>query len=632
MRETEAFLSTFDPLPDGVSLPQRIMAVYEPASCLADKGERLVWRLRRRTDGALFVLKSSPEGVEDLEEEFRILTRLSPLLPDSVPTPADCFQEDGVQYLLRSYLQGETLTQYREREGVCQAKDCAAIGRKLCALLETLHSQEPPVIHRDIKPENIILLSDGGVGLIDFGIARQYKAGQDTDTRHMGTRTTAAPEQYGYAQTDSRTDLYALGMTLIWLLTGAYDREGLAQTPGLPQYLRRALEKAVFFSPEDRYQDAAAFSAALAHCRDWRKTRRLLLAVILLCILAAGAGLLRPKLRTVEFTSASMETAVRQALDKPEGDISYNELAEIRRLAVVGETAFTSEETFDYRIGCYIGNQSQEGLPYGDISDLSLLTCMPELEELYLCRQEIKDISVLEDLDLTTLALCENKIIDLSPLASQTELETLYLGSNPATDLSMLAGLERLQLLSIGGSVSNGVAAVDSLDFMAGLTLQELHLGLTVPKDGDWSPLSGQIALEKLLLWDPPEAAVEAAGSLSGLKTLYLCDYFGNDLTMLSGLSSLEVLNIHKGSIDSLEGVEALTRLITLAVGFNAVSDLSPLIGLEWLNYLQFESLPISDFSPLAELPALDYVHVDQEQLAAVEAACPAHTFQLTAN
>lgn len=657
MSETERFLSFFDPLPDGVTLPARVSRDYEPDSCLAARGERFVWRLRRRADDAPFVLKVSPSETEDLMEEFRILTRLAPLLPGSIPAPVDCFQEDGVEYLLRSYLPGETLAQYREREGGCTEQMCVQLGQKLCALLETLHSQEPPVIHRDIKPENIILRPDGEVGLIDFGIARQYKAGQDTDTRRMGTRATAAPEQYGYAQTDGRTDLYALGMTLIWLLTGTYDREGLARGPELSAHLRRTLEKAVSFAPEDRYPDAAAFSAALANRTPRRNRRLLLAAAALVCVLAGGAGLLwsgeqlgaPPSERVeasagpeetsppetvspaVEFTSASLEAAVRQALDKPEGTVTYAELARIERLAVVGGTAFGPEEAFDYRIGSYIDNEHQAEEPWGDVTDgdLALLEYMPELKELYLCRQEIRDISALEGMKLTTLALCENEILDFAPLATLTELETLYLGDNPATDYSVLSGLTRLRVLTVEGSSMNGVAAVDSLDFLTGLTLRELGLGLTVPKDGDWSPLAGQVALEKLLLWDPPEAAVEAVKALTGLKSLFMCDWFCADLTGLSSLTSLEVLNIHKGDLKSLGGIEALSRLRTLAVGFNSVSDLSPLIGLERLDYVLFESLAISDFSPLAQLPALAYVCVDEEQMAAVEAACPNHTFQL---
>ena len=74
-----------------------------------------------------------------------------------------------------------------------------------------------------------------------------------------------------------------------------------------------------------------------------------------------------------------------------------------------------------------------------------------------------------------------------------------------------------------------------------------------------------------------------------------------------------------------------MPSLLTLAVGRSSVSDLTPLLELKKLDYLLLTDLPVEDFSPLADLPALNYVQVDQGQLAAVEAACPGHSFRLTA-
>ena len=646
MSEPERFLSEFTPLPEGMALPRRILADYQVESCLGHKEDgRLILRLRRKSDGKLVILKAAPADREDLAEEFRILTALAPLLPGAVPEPVDCFEEGGTGYLLRTYLEGETLAQRREREGRCPEETCIALGQKMCALLELLHRQQPPVIYRDLKPENIILLPDGGVGLIDFGIARRFHNGKDTDTRNMGTRSTAAPEQYGYAQTDQRTDLYALGMTLIWLLTGQYDRDALARAEGISPHLRRTLEKAAAFSPEDRFQDAAAFSAALAG----RKSRRPLLwaaALALAAVAAVGIGVSlseRPsqpqppetepqtQVQTVAFASRSMEAAVRQALGQAEGEITYNQLAQIQRLAAVGENTFGPEQTFDYRIGCYIDNQFQWELPPGDITDgdLALLAHMPNLRELYLCRQEITDLSALEGLPLTTLALCENQIADFSTLASLTELETLYLGGNPGSDYSPLSGLTGLETLVVEGSAGSGVLAADSLAFLDGLTPRRLGLGLTVPRDGSWAPLARQVALEELQLWDPGEEAVAAATALTGLKSLFIGDYRAADLTALAGMSGLEVLNLHKGGLERLDGAETLTGLYTLSLGFSAVADLSPLEGLPRLNYVQLEELAVTDFSPLNQLPALGVVVVPQAQGAAVEAACPGHAFEL---
>lgn len=605
-------------------LPPRISLAYQAEACLSSREGRSVWRMRRRADGEPFILKLSLEGTEDLEEEFRLLKRLSARLPGAVPAPVDCFREDGTDYLLRTFLPGQTLEQFRLRSGGCGAERCAGIGRKLCALLETLHGMDPPIVHRDVKPGNIVLLPDGGVGLIDFGIARQYKPEQDQDTRRLGTRSTAAPEQYGCAQTDGRTDLYGLGMTLIWLLTGEYDRDSLNRTPGIPRRLRRTLAKAAAFAPRDRYQTASALSAALAG-GGWRRRTAVSLAALLAAgALLAGAG----GGRTVRFDSAALERAVRAELERPEGPVTYGDLERVERLAVVGLEPFS--EAFDYRIACYTGGRFREDEPPGDLADLSLLSRMPNLREVYLCRQEITDLTPLEGLPLTTLALCENRISDLEPLAGMETLEALYLGGNPAWDFGPLSGLAGLRLLNLDGSIS-GVSAPESLDFLNGLVLRELSLGQVFPGDGDWAPLTGQAALETLSLWEPPEAALEAANELRELRVLKVGDITCPDLTPLKGLRRLEVLSVYSG-LERLDGIGALRGLTTLSLGNSGVSDLTPLAGLERLNYVHLTGLPIEDFSPLAALPALGNVLVDGDQTAEVESACPGHTFRLEAN
>ena len=675
MTETARFLSGFDPVPEDVALPARVLRDYAPDSCLSRREDRLVLRLRRRADGALFVLKACPAGLEDLEAEYRILTRLAPLLPGAVPASEALFSENDTVWLLRTYLPGRTLSQDREGAGGCDPETCRRLGRQLCALLAILHNQDPPVIHRDIKPENILLLPDGGVGLIDFGIARQFKADRNTDTRQMGTRSTAAPEQYGFAQTDGRTDLYALGMTLIWLLTGSYSRESLAARQDLPPALRRALEKATAFSPDDRFPDVVAFSAALED-RPRRRTLPLL-AAVLVCAVAVGAALLWP-VRTgaepaalqaeeadrpagdpadapdaaaetltpeisaqeeappeaVEFTSQTMEAAVRLALNAPSGDITADRLSAIERLAVVGRNAFGPEQTFDYRIGCYIDNAYQFEEPWGDMTDedLSLLAQMPNLRELYLCRQDISDLSVLSGLPLRTLAICETRVTDLSPLASLTELETLYLSGNPAVDYSVLGKLTGLRTLNLEGSGELGMTTADNLRFLDNLDLRRLCLGMTMPADGDWTPLARQTGLQELQLWNPQTGAVAAMGGMTDLRYLFLADYAAQDLRALSGLTGLETLNLHNGSMTSLRGMESMGALTTLSIGYSAVTDLAPLSGLTRLNYVQLIGMDIGDYGPLNTLPVLADVRVDADRLAAVEADCPDHVFRLESN
>ncbi|MCM1126246.1 MAG: protein kinase [Lachnospiraceae bacterium] len=91
-------------------------------------------------------------------------------------------------------------------------KQFRKIIKELCCVLEFIHKKG--IIHRDIKPSNILLAGDGHIRLIDFDAARMYKEEQEQDTRLLGTKGYAPPEQYGFAQTDERTDIYSLGVTM----------------------------------------------------------------------------------------------------------------------------------------------------------------------------------------------------------------------------------------------------------------------------------------------------------------------------------------------------------------------------------------------------------------------------------
>ncbi|MDE6454757.1 MAG: hypothetical protein K2L38_02330, partial [Dysosmobacter sp.] len=321
---------------------------------------------------------------------------------------------------------------------------------------------------------------------------------------------------------------------------------------------------------------------------------------------------------------------VRTELGRPAGAIRYRDLEKVERLAVGCMAPFSRSEDFDYRIACYIGRDYQEDAPWGDAADLSLLAQMPNLRELYLCRQEIEDLSPLEGLPLTTLALCENQISDLSPLADMTGLEALYLGGNPIVDCSPLSGLTGLRLLNLDGTIS-GISAPESLGFLNSLALQELSLGRVFPRDGDWSPLAAQAGLETLSLWEPPQTALEMTASLRQLRVLKIGNITCPDLTPLSGLERLEVLSVFTG-LESLDGVDGMRRLLTLSVGQSEVTDLTPLTKLGRLSWLHLTDIPVEDYTPLSAMPALDYVQVDGDQMAAVEAACPGHDFRLEAN
>jgi WD40 repeat protein len=139
-----------------------------------------------------------------------------------LPRIYDHFLENGHWYLVMDFIPGETLETYLQRmpRGRLPLEEVLDYGIQLCAVLEYLHTRQPPIIFRDLKPTNIMRSTEGQLYLIDFGIARHFKPGQEKDTTAFGSPGYAAPEQYGQTQTTPRTDIYNLGAILHQMLTG----------------------------------------------------------------------------------------------------------------------------------------------------------------------------------------------------------------------------------------------------------------------------------------------------------------------------------------------------------------------------------------------------------------------------
>lgn len=618
------FLDEFQSALADFPLPEEFSRRYRLDSALGHREEGSSWLVRRKEDGALLVLRRSA-GNTDLAEEFRLLSALPEDMAGRVPQPVEFFEEDGVQYLLRTYLPGRPLDEAWEAEPF-SLRRWVRIGQSLCALLERLHRLDPPIVHRDVKPENIILSPEGEPGLIDFDIARSYKPEQETDTVFMGTRATAAPEQYGFSQTDQRTDLYALGVTLRWMVTGSYDPAALERA-ACPGWVKRFLRKATAFSPSDRYASAGAMAAALRRggAPRWKKLGAAALALCLLCL--SGWGLLAAsRARTVEFSSVQLEEAVRAELGKAEGPIAYRDLHQIRRLALVGRQVMGREQDYQYRLLGYLDGVSQMEMPYGDVSDLTLLADMPNLNELYLCQQNVSDLSPLAGLPLRQVYLCDNQITDLSPLAGCPDIETLYVGTNPIADLTPLASLAGLRELNLDNYTFNW--QVDSLAPLAELPLRVLSVGNILPADGDWTALGRMEELERLWLWDPSAEAVQALADCAALRYLHLGNYRYGDLSGLPVMPALEDLSTYS-RLPSLAGIEKQRGLIWVNLCNLPDVSLAPLASLEKLTNLTVFGCRFSDFGPLKDAPSLLQVELEESSRAAFEATCPDHGFQV---
>ena len=166
------------------------------------------------------------EAVKGFKREALMLAGLQHA---NLPRIYDHFLENGRWYLVMDFIAGETLEAYLRRipGHKLPLEEVLDYGIQLCAVLEYLHTRQPPIIFRDLKPANLMRSDEGQLYLLDFGIARHFKPGQESDTGAFGSPGYAAPEQYGPNQTTPRTDIYNLGALLHQLLTG----KDPAQTP-----------------------------------------------------------------------------------------------------------------------------------------------------------------------------------------------------------------------------------------------------------------------------------------------------------------------------------------------------------------------------------------------------------------
>ncbi|MGN0390220.1 MAG: serine/threonine protein kinase [Wujia sp.] len=227
------------------------LSCYEELTKLDDVKD--VWLVRHNETGTLYVKKRMQLY------NRAIYQRLSECHIPNVPKVVLCVEDEAGLIVVEEYIHGMTLEQQLEQDGVLSETKVAEIMIKLCDTLQLLHGSTPPVIHRDIKPSNIMISSEGTVKLIDFNAAKEFTPGQSEDTRLMGTRKFAAPEQYGFGQSDQRTDIYALGVTMYYLLTKHFPESNLYHG-----YLFPVIEKCMNIDKERRYPDVLTLKSAIS--------------------------------------------------------------------------------------------------------------------------------------------------------------------------------------------------------------------------------------------------------------------------------------------------------------------------------------------------------------------------------
>lgn len=218
------------------------------------------WAIKEMSDSSITDPAERQRAIVGFKRESEILATLT---HPNIPRVVDSFQQGNKHYIVTEYVDGSTLYDLLQARGRPFAEaEVRPWLEQLSGALSYLHARQPPIIFRDLKPQNIMLDRAGQVKLIDFGIARYFQPGKAKDTMLLGTPGYAAPEQHGHSQTDVRSDIYALGVTLFQCLTGHDPTQTPYSLPplrgvvsGLSPVMERIVTRATALRPQDRWQN-----------------------------------------------------------------------------------------------------------------------------------------------------------------------------------------------------------------------------------------------------------------------------------------------------------------------------------------------------------------------------------------
>lgn len=614
-------------------LPEDMQEHWTVYECLKESEDSSTFLVKETATGILCVLKwGRNRQTEFLRNEMEIMEKMADRKLSGIPKAYRIFEENGEVYLVREYIEGMSLAQMvLQKGGISEAEICR-ISRKICQTAEQFQNPDEPMIHRDIKPENIVVTPGGEVVFIDFGTMRSYKKDGSRDTFVVGTRGTAAPEQYGYTQTDQRTDVYAIGQTMLYMVSESYEMNQLSEC-AVSRRMKKIIEKACSFEPDKRYGDAAQLRRAVEKCQANNRKKVYKKAGAVFGLIAAGyiLAIFSPdgtvienkRIETAEQSAAEeqiqaeitfreelIEEAVRKELGLSKTDkITASMLENVRKLRIVGKEILDDEDTF-WGEGRHVdGKDSSFGSVRGNITDLSDLAQMVNLEELALCNQKIEDISGLKELPLKKLYLSKNMITDFSVLLNLIDMDTLCIMENPAENLSVIGECTGILRLNIQGM------NLTDIDFLKNLSLDYLDMSNMEVENNIFEPLTEMKKLDTLCMCDVNEAAAETLSQMSTLKALFMWgdSTILENLKPLKGMTQLETLAFTT-QISSLEGIEQFPSLNFLSVSFSLVKDLSPVTGAKNLQVIDISNADIKNFEPLFGHSGLTEVHCTEEQ------------------
>ena len=228
-------------------LSEQLKLEFEEVRLLKESPRGSVRLIRHRASGKQFILRRFTGNGEVYRRLLDCSCRHLPLIYETA-------EREGKNLVIEEFVQGDTLD-FLLADALFTPQETRKVVKQLCQGLWVLHSMA--AVHRDVKPENVILRRTDAV-LIDFDAARLHKPQAEADTQILGTTGFAAPEQYGLGQSDTRTDIYSLGVLMNVMLTGQHPSKKLAEGR-----MGRVIQRCTQVNPAKRYKDVLHLMEAL---------------------------------------------------------------------------------------------------------------------------------------------------------------------------------------------------------------------------------------------------------------------------------------------------------------------------------------------------------------------------------
>ena len=585
----------------GHDIPKEITDCYEMKACLKMTEDKQVYLVTSKINRKKYILKALASHChESLYEEYKLSMELS---HPGIIAASEYIPGNDYNYLIREYVEGYTITEMVEMTEAehLQHDELVRITMQLCDILQYLHSQKPPIIHRDIKPDNVIITKQKECKLIDFGISRRYQDKVDSDTFVMGSQFSAAPEQYGFAQTNERSDIYAIGVLMFYMTTGCLDIRELKQYQ-IPGELLRIIKKCTNFSPKDRYSSVKQLKSKLISYPYLFRKRRLIyagigiVATFALVLVLSLLSPLRPKAEGFRDKAVGLPTTGKANIEVVSIHPTKEEVPQISISAPVAsednkvtEDAVSDKETSKAEV---VGKE---------YTNSELTNLEPIIEPIIepSIKPSIKT-SIEPSIETSKIPSTESSIKPGKTLQA----------AEPVANSTEIKKEEKRQAKDQIDTKENDTnkVSVDKQETVAVAEDDRIYEFKSPLIEAAIREILGKTATDNVTYRD-----------LEQITSLFLCGQqrynrweehfvYGVNQYMIGSQYTDKQLFTFNGEITTLEDISHMVNLEKLALYNQKISDLSPLENLHYLSYLGLGSNEISELTQLTSIKSLNYL------------------------